>query len=91
MSQRATSTSTQPSAPSLVEPSLVEPARAETTASATASATTDGDDRPSERLTVSADAIRFTAKLRGEILDRVDAESATLDRLFDAATEERSR
>ena len=90
MSQRATSTSTQPSAPSLVEPSLVEPARAETTASATASATTDGD-RPSERLTVSADAIRFTAKLRGEILDRVDAESATLDRLFDAATEERSR
>ena len=89
MSQRATSTSTQPSARSLVEPSLVEPARAETTASATASATTDGD--ASERLTVSADAIRFTAKLRGEILDRVDAESATLDRLFDAATEERSR
>jgi len=40
---------------------------------------------------VSDDAIRFTAKLRGEILDRVDAESATLDRLFDAATEERSR
>ena len=90
MLQRATSTSTQPSSPSLVDPG-VEPAAATATATASASASASADGDANARLTVSDDARQFTAKLRGEILDRVDAESATLDRLFDAVTEERSR